>query len=79
MSEKEKSDFIEENRKSAQKLIKLYMKELSRPERLETTATNHLASALATLIDKFSDKKGGEDNGALIITHRIPRAEEGEE
>lgn len=76
MAEKGSADFIEENRKAAQKIIKLYMKELARPERLETTATNHLASALATLIDKFGSQKDIDERGTLIVTHQIPRAEE---
>lgn len=76
MSKKEKSDFSETSRKRAQKLIKLYMKELARPERLENAPVNHIASALATLVDKFGEDDSKKDDNTLIITHQIPRAED---
>lgn len=71
------ADFLSNTKKSVEKLIKLYINELSRPERIEDSSTNHLASTLATLVDKFY-KERQEDNGAVIITHQIPRAEEEE-
>ena len=75
MSKKENDDFLEKSKKRAQKLIKLYMKELARPERLENAPVNHIASALATLVDKFGEDDGKKDDNTLIITHQIPRAE----
>ena len=75
MSKGQKDDFLEKSRKRAQKLIKLYMKELARPERLESAPVNHIASALATLVDKFGEGDSKKEDNTLIITHQIPRAE----
>ena len=71
---KEKADLIEKNRARAQKLIKLYMKELSRPEKLENAPINQIASALGTLVEKFGKGKSEEGSGTIIVTHNIPRA-----
>ena len=76
VNKSDKDDFLEKSRKRAQKLIRLYMKELARPERLEKAPVNHIASALATLVDKFAEDESERDDGTLIITHQIPRAEE---
>ena len=67
-------DLIEKNRAQAQKLIRLYMKELSSPQKLEAAPLNQIASALGTLVEKFS--KGGDEAGdtAIIVTHSVPRA-----
>lgn len=77
---KNNTDLIEKNRARAQKLIRLYMNELSRPEKLESAPINQIASALGTLVEKFG-KAGGEasQDGPVIITHHIPRAEEAQE
>lgn len=71
---KEKADLIEKNRARAQKLIKLYMKELSRPEKLENAPINQIASALGTLVEKFGKGQREEGSGTIIVTHNIPRA-----
>lgn len=80
MNKKEACDLEEENRKRAQRLIKTYLKELARPDRIEESPTNHLASALATLVDKFSktEKLSGIDN-TIVVNHQIPRPEEDKE
>ncbi len=75
MKKNEKDDFEAKSRKRAQKLIRLYMKELARPERLESAPVNHIASALATLVDKFGRDERQSDDNTMIITHQIPRAE----
>ena len=75
---KQSTDLIEKNRKGAQRLIKLYMKELSRPEKLEDAPLNQIASALGTLVEKFG-KETREESGTIIVTHSIPRSEGGEE
>lgn len=75
MSKNTSDDFLEKSRKRAQKLIELYMKELARPERLEDAPVNHIASALATLVDKFGKDESKKEDNTLIITHQIPRAE----
>ena len=75
MSKNVNDDFLEKSRKRAQKLIRLYMKERARPERLESAPVNHIASALATLVDKFGRDEVKKDDNTLIITHQIPRAE----
>jgi len=71
---KEKADLIEKNRARAQKLIRLYMKELSRPEKLENAPINQIASALGTLVEKFGKGQSEEGSGTIIVTHNIPRA-----
>ena len=75
MSKNVNDDFLEKSRKRAQRLIRLYMKELARPERLESAPVNHIASALATLVDKFGRDEVKKEDNTLIITHQIPRAE----
>ena len=74
--EKEKKDLIEKNRARAEKLIELYMKELSRPEKLAEAPINQIASALGTLVEKFGKRKDGDDGKTIIVTHSVPRAEE---
>lgn len=74
----EKKDLIEKNMQRAQKLIRLYMKELSRPEKLEQAPLNQIASALGTLVEKFGKEQGKNEGQAIIVTHSIPRAEAGE-
>lgn len=74
--EKEKKDLLEKNRARAEKLIKLYMKELSRPEKLEGAPINQIASALGTLIDKFGKNPDGKDGSSIIVTHCVPRGED---
>lgn len=78
-NEKKETDLIEKNRARAEKLIKLYMKELSRPEKLEGAPINQIASALGTLVEKFGKKTTENEEGPIIITHSIPRAQEGDE
>ena len=73
--QKENKDLLEKNRARAEKLIKLYMKELSRPEKLEGAPINQIASALGTLIDKFGKNADGKD-GSIIVTHCVPRGED---
>ncbi len=76
MAEKKaQGDWNEKNRARAQKLIRLYMRELSRPEKLEGAPLNQIASALGTLVEKFGKTPERED-GPVIVTHQIPRAEE---
>lgn len=71
------NSLVEKNRAQAQKLIKLYMKELSRPEKLEGAPINQIASALGTLIEKFGKCEEGGGN-TIIVTHSVPRSGEGE-
>ena len=75
----EKKDLIEKNMPRAQKLIRLYMKELSRPEKLEQAPINQIASALGTLVEKFGKEQSKGEGQAIIVTHSIPRAEAREE
>ena len=72
----EKNDLIEKNRARAQKLIKLYMKELSRPEKLDEAPINQIASALGTLVEKFGKGQRDEGAGTIIVTHSVPRAKD---
>ena len=73
---KEKKDLLEKNRARAEKLIKLYMNELSRPEKLEGAPINQIASALGTLIEKFGKAEGGGAGAPIIVTHCVPRGED---
>ena len=72
--EKKEKDLIEKNRARAEKLIRLYMKELSRPEKLEGAPINQIASALGTLVEKFGKKEAGGESGTIIVTHSVPRS-----
>lgn len=72
--EKKEKDLIEKNRARAEKLIRLYMKELSRPEKLEGAPINQIASALGTLVEKFGKKETGGESGTIIVTHNVPRS-----
>ncbi|MBQ8869296.1 MAG: hypothetical protein IJ027_06245 [Oscillospiraceae bacterium] len=72
-------NLIDKNMARAQKLIRLYMKELSRPEKLEQAPINQIASALGTLVEKFGKEQGKSEGQAIIVTHSIPRAEAGKE
>ncbi len=74
--QKEKKDLLEKNRARAEKLIKLYMNELSRPEKLEGAPINQIASALGTLIEKFGKAEGGKEGSPIIVTHCVPRGED---
>lgn len=74
--EKEKKDLIEKNRKRAEKLIEMYMKELSSPEKLADASINQIASALGTLVEKFGKKKETDDGSPIIVTHCVPRGED---
>lgn len=74
--QKEKKDLLEKNRARAEKLIKLYMNELSRPEKLEGAPINQIASALGTLIEKFGKAEGGGAGAPIIVTHCVPRGED---
>ena len=74
--QKEKKDLLEKNRARAEKLIKLYMNELSRPEKLEGAPINQIASALGTLIEKFGKTDGGKEGSPIIVTHCVPRGED---
>ena len=74
--EKEKKDLIEKNRKRAEKIIQMYMKELSSPEKLANAPINQIASALGTLIEKFGKQKDAEQNSPIIVTHCVPRGED---
>lgn len=71
----ESKNLIDKNTARAQKLIRLYMKELSRPEKLEGAPLNQIASALGTLVDKFGKEQDKESGQTIIVTHSIPRAE----
>jgi len=75
----QKKNLIEKNRARAQKLIRLYMKELSSEEKLASAPLNQIAAALGTLVDKFGREDSENDSGAIIISHNIPRAKEGED
>ena len=77
MDKKEK-DLIDKNSKRAEKLIRLYMKELSRPEKLEGAPINQIASALGTLVEKFGRKDTGGEGGTIIVTHNVPRGDDSE-
>ena len=74
-NEKEGNDLLNKNRARAQKLIRLYMKELSKSEKLESAPINQIASALGTLIEKFGrdDEKSGS---TIIVTHNVPRVDD---
>ena len=75
----EKKNIVEKNRKRAEKLIRLYIDELSSPEKLSNAPINQIASALCTLIDKFGAPKAqNEEGGNIYITHNVPRASESE-
>lgn len=74
--QKEKRDLLEKNRARAEKLIKLYMSELARPEKLESAPINQIASALGTLIEKFGKTADGKEGSPIIVTHCVPRGEE---
>ena len=74
---KENNDLIEKNKKRAEKLIRLYMRELSRPEKLEAAPINQIASALGTLVEKFGKCESEEKEGTIIVTHSIPRSSDG--
>ncbi len=71
----ENKNLIDKNMARAQKLIRLYMKELSRPEKLEEAPLNQIASALGTLVEKFGKEQSKGEAQAIIVTHSIPRAE----
>ncbi|MBQ1263615.1 MAG: hypothetical protein IIX89_04935 [Oscillospiraceae bacterium] len=71
----EGKNLIDKNMARAQKLIRLYMKELSRPEKLEGAPLNQIASALGTLVEKFGKEQDKGDGQTIIVTHSIPRAE----
>lgn len=73
---KENRDLLEKNRARAEKLIRLYMKELSRPEKLEGAPINQIASALGTLIEKFGKSADGKEGSPIIVTHCVPRGED---
>lgn len=75
----EKKSLLEKNMPRAEKLIRLYMKELSSEEKLKSAPLNQIASALGTLIEKFSKNEKEGDDKSIIVTHSIPRAEEGED
>lgn len=74
-NEKQANDLLNKNRARAKKLIKLYMKELSNPEKIENAPINQIASALGTLIEKFGrdDEKSGS---TIIVTHNVPRVDD---
>lgn len=74
-NEKQANDLLNKNRARAEKLIRLYMKELSKPEKLESAPINQIASALGTLIEKFGkdDEKSGS---TIIVTHNVPRVDD---
>ena len=74
--DKENKDLLEKNRARAEKLIRLYMKELSRPEKLEGAPINQIASALGTLIEKFGKAESGKQGSPIIVTHCVPRGED---
>ncbi len=76
--DKKQKTLIEKNRARAQKLIRLYMDELSKPEKLETAPINQIASALGTLIEKFGKKEEEQSENTIIVTHNVPRAGEDE-
>lgn len=76
--EKKEKDLVCKNRARAEKLIRLYMKELSRPEKLEGAPINQIASALGTLIEKFGKQAESGGSGTIIVTHSVPRAGEEE-
>ena len=73
---KEERDLLEKNRARAEKLIRLYMKELSRPEKLEGAPINQIASALGTLIEKFGKTADSKEGSPIIVTHCVPRGED---
>ena len=75
----QKKNLIEKNRSRAEKLIRLYMKELSSEEKLASAPLNQIAAALGTLVDKFGREEREDDSGTVIISHSIPRAKEGED
>ena len=70
-----KNTIIEKNRKRAEKIIRLYMKELSSEEKLKNTPINQIASALGSLVNMFS-QEGEKESGTIIVTHSIPRKED---
>ena len=76
MSEKKDVNLIEKNRARAEKLIKLYMKELSSPQKLENAPINQIASALGTLVEKFGKCAPNESEAKIIVTHSIPRSDD---
>ncbi len=73
---KQKKNLIEKNRARAEKLIRLYMKELSSEEKLASAPINQIASALGTLVEKFGKNEVEGENGTIIVTHNVPRAED---
>ena len=74
--EKTEKDLVEKNRARAEKLIEMYMKELSSPEKVAAAPINQIASALGTLVEKFGKKKDSGDGNTIIVTHSVPRAED---
>lgn len=75
----QKKNLVEKNRARADKLIRLYMDELSSEEKLKSAPLNQIAAALGTLVDKFGRDEDESERGAIIISHNIPRAKEGED
>lgn len=48
------------------KIVDIYLSELSNPEKIEGAPINQIASALGTIIEKFTKNSGSEpDNGML--------------
>ena len=72
----QKKSLVERNQARAQKLITLYMKELSRPEKLEGAPINQIASALGTLVEKFGKCEETGSGNTIIVTHSVPRSGE---
>ena len=69
-------NLIEKNSARAEKLIRLYMKELSSEEKLASAPINQIASALGTLVEKFGKNEVEGERGTIIVTHNVPRAED---
>lgn len=58
--------YIGESQSELCKIADMYLDELSNREKLEGAPLNQIASALGTLIEKFTKNFGGEpDNGML--------------
>ena len=56
--------YMEQQRRNVCELLDLYLKELKNPEKIDTAGLREIATTMAILIDKYTDKKDNRDNNA---------------
>lgn len=56
--------YMEQQRCSVCKLLDLYLEELKNPEKIEAAGLREIATTMAILIDKYTDKKDNRDTNA---------------